>query len=128
MIEEKAIILSQDQLNESLIYWQDKLRLNDWIIELKLKRARDMREDCAGSVNWVLSKKMAIIHILEAIDYPDDVMGVQDMENTLVHELLHLHFASINDVFGNNSDIYEIFEEQAINSIADGLLKIYRGG
>lgn len=128
MTKEKAIILTQEELNESLIYWQDKLRLNDWIIELKLKRARNMREDCAGSVNWTLSKKMASISILDSIDYPEDVMGVQDMENTLIHELLHLHFASINDVYGNGSEVYQLFEEQAIESITDGILKVYRGG
>lgn len=120
------IILDKEQLEERLSHWQSKLRLQDWIIEVSIARGRDMMENTSACVNWTLSKKMASIKLVDPIDYPDDVMGVRDMENDLVHELLHLHFAPINDHFNNNNDVYNTFEEQAIESISFGLIKSER--
>lgn len=115
-----AVILTEDQLQEKLNYWQKRLRLQDWIIEVSISRGRDMLENSLACVNWELRKKMASIKILDQLDYPPDIMGVRNMENDLVHELLHLHFAPINDHFGEEG-FYTTFEEQAIESIASGL-------
>ncbi len=121
----KDVILTEEQLNERLKYWQEKLRLQDWIIEVKISRAKELMQDTCACVHWTLSKKMGSIKILDPIDYPDDVMGVRDMENDLIHELLHLHFAPINDRL-NDNDFYSMFEEQAIESIAYGLIETER--
>lgn len=121
----EAFILNDEQLQQRLVYWQEKLNLLDWKIEAKIKRANHMRENCAGAVNWTMQKKMATIAILDPIDYPDDVMGEQDMENTLVHELLHLHLAPMNDDYSENEH-YILFEEWAINSIAGALIAVER--
>lgn len=120
------IIFSQEQLDKKLLYWQKKLRLQDWIIEAKISRSKEMIEGVTASVNWTLNKKMASVQILDHIDYPDDVMGTRDMENDLVHELLHLHFAPINDHFSNDDETYHMFEEQAIESITSGLINTER--
>lgn len=122
----KEVILSQEELQEKLKYWQEKLRLQDWIIEVRIARSEDMMESVSACVNWTLSKKMAIIKVLDPIDYPDDIMGVRNMEDDLVHELLHLHFAPINDHFGGRGKVYNTFEEQAIESIASGLISCIR--
>lgn len=37
--------------------------------------------------------RKSVIHIIDPFDYPRNTMFAQDMEQTLVHELLHLHFA-----------------------------------
>lgn len=121
----EVIILDDEQLQQRLVYWQKKLNLSDWKIEAHIKRGRDMREDCAGSINWVLPNKQAIISILDSVDYPDNTTGVQDMENTLVHELLHLHLAPIAEDSRENEH-YTLFEEWAINSIADALIDLER--
>lgn len=120
------VLLTDVQLQERLAYWQEKLRLQDWIIEVKFARAREMDGEYAAQVNWTLSKKMASVKILDHIDFPNDVMGARDMENDLVHELLHLHLAPISDHFGNGSELYSTFEEQAIESIASGLINSER--
>lgn len=120
------VVLTDEQLQERLKYWKEKLRLQDWIIEVKLSRGRDMMEGTNACVNWVLYKKMALIKILDPIDYPGELMGERDMENDLVHELLHLHFAPINDHFGENGEVYNTFEEQAIESITSGLISAER--
>lgn len=117
---------SQVQLEERLRYWQKRLRLQDWSIEVRIARLREMDQDCEAQVNWILSRKMATIQILDQVDYPPDTMGSRDMENDLVHELLHLHFAPINVHFGESSQTYSTFEEQAIESIAYGLIHAER--
>lgn len=121
----KEIIFTKDKLEERLAYWQKKLNLLDWQFEVNICRARDMKENCAGSINWTLSNKMALISILNPIDYPEDAMGVQDMENTLVHELLHIHLAPLNDDYSQNEH-YTLFEEWAICSIAGALIELER--
>lgn len=123
------VIYIENQLQERLAYWQKQLRLEDWEIEVNIRRGRDMLEGCSASVNWELGKKMASISILDQIDYPPDAMGDRDMENDLVHELLHLHFAPISEHFGEtNKSFYYMFEEQAINCLADSLVRIERKG
>jgi hypothetical protein len=120
----EGVILTQEELEQKLQEWQKRLRLQDWNIDVKIKRARDILDGCQAEVNWVLTKKMAIISIMDPFDYPSDSMEPQDMEDSLVHELLHLHLAPISN-YGND-DNYQIFEEQAIESIASGLIAAYR--
>lgn len=118
------VIFTEEQLQQKLLEWQKRLRLQDWIIKVKLARERDMNiGGVQGEVFWVIEKKMATIKILDPIDYPPDEMEPQDMENILVHELLHLHFAPLR-----YDDFSEIAEEQAIESIASGILSAYREG
>lgn len=119
--------LNESEFQKKLIYWQKKLNLSDWDIEARIERARNMREDCAGTVNWTLTNKQATIKILDPIDYPEDVMGGQDMEKTLIHELLHIHLAPINEDY-SEKEHYVLFEEWAINSISEALISLYREG
>lgn len=119
------IIFSQEQLEEKLLYWQENLRLRDWIIKVTIKRQREMSQsNRLGEVEFNIYTKTAMISVLDPIDYDD--WGKQDMENTLVHELLHLHFSEINYHFGGQEDVYSVLEEQAIESIAHGLIKTER--
>lgn len=117
---------TQEELEQKLSYWQKRLRLQDWIIEVRIVRGREMDDDYAAQVNWILPKKMATISILDPVDYPPDLMSEQDMENDLVHELLHLHLAPIHEHYGNECQKYITFEEQAIESIAFGLIDAER--
>lgn len=123
-----AVVFTQEQLEESLTYWQEKLRLRDWIIKVKIARQRDMSlSDKLGEINFNVHTKTALISIIDPSDYDD--WGEQDMENTLVHELLHLHFSAISYHFGNKDIVvYEMFEEQAIESITSGLVGVLREG
>ncbi|MFD1450845.1 hypothetical protein [Oceanobacillus sojae] len=123
----QEVILTEEQLQEKLAYWQKILRLSDWIITVRIARERDMNlSGCAGEISWSLNNKAASIRILDEIDCPQDLMYPQDMEKTLVHELLHLHLAPISDHFSNDNDIYTVFEEQAIDCIADALVRVSR--
>ncbi len=124
MLNDQEVTFNEDQLQEKLKLWQERLRLQDWIVSVKIVRRREMQPDRQGEIEFNLYNKVAMISILEPIDYDD--WGKQDMEDTLVHELLHLHLAGINFHFGKNNDVYEMLEEQAIESIAHGLIQTER--
>lgn len=118
------IYQSNEELQQACEYWQKKLRLQDWIVKASIRREKELKNrEVAGECEWNLHKKMASVRILDPIDYPDDLMRDHDMEWTLVHELLHLHFAPI----GRDSDEnQEILIEQAIDSIAWGIVNLSR--
>lgn len=121
------IILDEIELLQRLKVWQERLRLQDWDIEASIRRASEMEGEVVGSVSWSLSRKQASISILDQNDYPDDRMGYRDMENDLIHELIHIHLAPIHEHFGSLGNgemnpMYTMFEEQAIESLTSALL------
>lgn len=119
-----AIILTQEQLEEQLVYWQKVLRLQDWRIKARILRERDFcNPGSQGECDWSLSTKTAIIRILDPVDYSPDCAWPQDIEQVLVHELLHLHFASFD---AESSTAERVAQEQAIDCIATGLVGLYR--
>jgi hypothetical protein len=119
------IYSTNTEVQESCEQWQKVLRLQDWVIKAGIYRERDMHlGKCCGECEWNLKTKIATIRILDPIDYPDNLIMDQDMEKTLVHELLHLHFgplyADTDDTSINDA------QEQAIDCIANALVNISR--
>lgn len=114
------------ELQKQLTYWQKVLYLQDWTIDLKLARSWEMPDHSTlASCHWYLQRKDAFIQVL----HPDDIAGVSklfiggeecDYDISLVHELLHLHFAA----FHREED--ETHHEQAINAISRGMVKMWR--
>lgn len=120
----QEIIYNQKQLEERLGYWQNKLRLNDWIISIEIRRGRALRiEDKAATVAWVVENKVADIQIIDPLDYPEDAWFPQDMDWEIVHELLHLHLVPVTD---NSDEQNSIDIEQIIESITYGLIALER--
>jgi hypothetical protein len=116
---------SEDQLQQDLDYWQKVLRLQDWDVEVNVVRARDMTlENSAAAVTWVLPKRMASVTIMDPIDYPPGLMGEQDQEVSLVHELLHLHYAPFDET--EKGSLPEVMLEQSIEAISRALVLLKR--
>jgi hypothetical protein len=121
-----AVILTEDELRAKCVEWQRILRLQDWIISVGIFRKRDMKgENRCGEVEWTLEKRMASIRILDPVDYPDGLMEEQDMELTLVHELLHLHLVAVTP--DHEDELRHCALEQAIDAISRGLVALKRG-
>jgi hypothetical protein len=114
----KEVIFNDEQLQKKLKEWQKRLRLQDWLIKARICRSHELPDVMAVPT---LPKKMALIKILDHNDYDPTCVFPQDMEDSLVHELLHLHFAPL----GLDDDKY-IELEQAIESIASGLISALR--
>lgn len=89
-------IYDQATLEARCAYWQKRLRLQDWEIDVTLQRQREFANEDA--IGWVLpfdEQKKARIRLLDSVDWPEGNSGFTphlDHEYTLVHELLHIHF------------------------------------
>lgn len=90
--------LTQERLESLLIEWQKVLRLQDWDFYVRIKRLRDMEGEHQGEFHPTLTKKEALIRLLDPVDYPPDVVYPYDAELTLVHEMVHAHFSPFWDV------------------------------
>lgn len=114
------------ELRKQLSYWQRILYLQDWNVDIRVVRQWEMGDQTTlAQCQWFIQRKDAIIHVL----HPSDLPGLSgrflnneecDYDVSLVHELLHLHFAP----FHKADD--EIAHEQAINAISRGMVKLWR--
>ena len=114
------------ELRKQLVYWQKALYLQDWTVDLRIVKQYEMGDfNTLAQCQWFIQRKDAIIQVLA----PDELPGVSrrfinneecDYDISLVHELLHLHFAS----FHRDED--EVGHEQAINAISRGIVKVWR--
>ncbi|MDD9147833.1 hypothetical protein OYT88_04620 [Sporolactobacillus sp. CQH2019] len=116
------VILTDKQLQERLKYWQERLRLRDWDIEAEIVPLSAMDDQTHGGENtYLLQSKASRISILNHGDYQNmNCIIPHDMEETLVHELLHLHFAP----FDSEKNYMPI--EQAIESLAKAFVETDR--
>ncbi|MGE5572944.1 MAG: hypothetical protein ACM3ZU_08010 [Bacteroidota bacterium] len=114
--------MTQEALETLCRTWQKRLRLQDWIVEVRVVRARDMAtEGDLGNSMWNLTARRAIVKLLDPIDHSPEDQVPYDPEQTLVHELLHIHFA-LCDTKPETPE--RTAQEQAIDSIASALVAL----
>ena len=109
-----------------LSVWQKRLNLQDWVVSVVVSRAGELKPKTVGNIHWDREKKTAIIRVLDPADYklPFDQM-LQDIEFTIVHELIHLEIAPVfTDL--TRTDANRMEEEHAVNHMTDALLKLDR--
>jgi hypothetical protein len=102
--------------------WQERMNLKDWNIQFDLLRSSQLEPKTLGNIHWDTDVKTARIAVLSPMDYtlPYKEM-LDDMEFTVVHEMVHLQLASLP-----RSDASRRVEEHAVNEIAKALLKLAR--
>lgn len=116
--------MTEPQLQRLTAEWQKILRLQDWDVHTETVRDRDMYSDNAqGECTWVLAHKEALIKLEDPVDYHAHEAWPQDQEKTLVHELVHLHFAPF---MLERDDPGYVAQEQAIELIAQALVSLKR--
>jgi hypothetical protein len=117
--------MTEPELKSLCSEWQERLRLRDWKVVARIKRVASFDvSNMQGECSWTLENKTAFIKILDTIDYSDDCVFPQDQEKTLVHELLHLHFAEwTNESKDCRTPVHG---EQGIDCIAEALIKLKR--
>lgn len=120
------LILTEKQLHDRARYWLTKLNLNHWEVCIGISRKSNMPiKDASGACKWNLHQALAWIVIIDPLDYPCEDFKF-DMEVTLVHELLHLHFAPF-DTFSPDT-LEDIMKERAVEHIARTLVELDRKG
>ena len=124
--EEK--LFSHNELELLCTYWQKKLRIYDWTIGLAIGRKDSFDvEGRAGEIHITEANGSAKILILDPVDYPKNSYIKQDMEVTLVHELLHLRF--FPDARNKQEELLGmLLMEQAIERTAQALVELRRNG
>jgi len=115
--------LAEVYVKDSLARWQKRLKLEDWTVSIVMSRPRDLRPGTTGNIRWDAKSKTARIRVLDAPSYARPFQAMlEDMEFTVVHELIHLQLSSLPRSEASRSD-----EEHAVNRITDALLKLDRG-
>jgi len=112
---------------EKLWSWQIRLHLQDWKVSVEVARASELKPRTLGNIHWDTDQKIAVIHVLDPADYhlafPD---MLQDIEFTVVHELIHLELAPVLAPLQLN-DANRRDEEHAVNQMAGALVRLDRG-
>ena len=112
---------------EKVWYWQRRLNLQEWTISVVVARASDLKPKTLGNIHWDSVKKTAVLRVLDPADYdlPSPEM-FDDLEFTVVHELIHLELAPVLSRF-ERDEANRREEEHAVNQMTEALLKLQRG-
>lgn len=104
--------------------WQHRLGLDDWFIDLRTDVSpNDMQLNlCEGETEWNEVNKCAVINILNPKDYGTRITPF-DKEKTLVHELLHIKFAFLQN---NENELQNRLVHQMIEDMAKALVNAKR--
>ena len=87
-----------------------------------MARRSDLKPKTLGATHWDKDKKCASISVLDPRDYNLPFRDIlNDLELTIVHELVHLDLAALPRSEASRSN-----EEHAVNRLADALLALDR--
>lgn len=116
--------LAQRFVDEKVVLWRKRLKLEDWHISAVMTPLSELAPKTLGGIRWDKPKKSAVIWVLAPADYrlPFREM-LDDMELTIVHELVHLELATAPHHEASRS-----VEEHAVNGIAEAMLALDRQG
>jgi len=120
-------MLASSFTNEKLWFWQKRLNLQDWNISVAVVRSNELKPKTLGNIHWDSDRKTAVIRVLDPAEYQMPFQDMlDDMEFTVVHELIHLELSPVLSQFSRN-EANRREEEHAVNHMADALLKLERG-
>lgn len=122
--------MTEKQLKDRCAHWQKVLRLQDWRIDARFATSDELAHQGDGGICELhQDSKIATIRILPEDAYnPHSHMSQafpQDVELTLVHELVHIHFDKVMDPDAEEHE--EVMQEQAIQFVAEALVALSRG-
>jgi len=129
---ERPTIKSEAQLRafvkKWLPWWRDRLGLRDWHIDVEVCGPADL-EDAYADCTPQFPKRSARVRFL-APSAREEVWEKYDIEETIVHELLHITFGTAGVGLGD----YEsgkmspgVLVEQQINALAQAFVALKRG-
>lgn len=126
MTPRERTLMAQSYSTEKLCAWQRRLNLSDWKISVMVVRTSDLKPKTLGNIHWDGMKKTAVIRVLDPADYKLPMQAMlDDMEFTVVHELIHLELSPVLTPLQRN-DANRMEEEHAVNYMAQALLDLER--
>lgn len=118
--------MSNKQLTALGREWQSRLRLQDWDIIYSFDPYDEVEGDAKTSFNKQL--KTARVRIVTEITRPYRAHNADqpyDIEQILIHELLHLSFYMVDQ--GECNTLYYSLIESGIDAVAWALVRAKRG-
>jgi hypothetical protein len=118
--------VNEAELRELCALWQKRLRLQDWNVSLEIVNARDLDGGFANC-RTVLREKAALIRVTDPADSTSadtEIFGGRDVEEDLVHELLHLSCEPFSPEDRDSTE-YEAIE-QMVGVLANCIVRIVR--
>lgn len=107
--------------NETLTFWQEKLRLTDWRITVEVHRFHEM-EGCVGRIQYDQHMKVALIKVMDPADEPalPNLLYPYNPEETFLHEMVHILLGD----WQPEGEAEEANHEWAINAMAGALMAL----
>lgn len=123
------MILTTKTAQKALAFWQKQLRVQDWNITVTVVRKSEV-EGGYAEVETSYAYRSAKIRLVDPVDFEDsDGERERDMEDSLVHELLHIVLKDCRihskDDHGNLTNT-GVAEERAIDALAGALVALHR--
>jgi len=111
---------AQTFIKEKLQFWQKRLNLEKWQVSVQLVRNTSLKPKTLGNIHWDASTMQATIDVQSSYDYKLPFQeALDDMEFTIVHELVHLQLSSLP-----RSEASRSAEEHAVNEITQALINL----
>lgn len=111
---------AKNYLSQRLKLWQGLLHLNTWNVSLDISPRNELRAGTVGNIHWDDDQKYARIRVMQVSDYKVPFYSaLEDMEFTVVHELLHLELSALP-----RTDESRVEEEHAVDHMAEALLRL----
>ena len=123
-----SYIFTKEELEILCKEWQATLGMSEWEIAICISRDNDMSVSGQGCNKVTPAKKIAFIYIVDPIDYPiynESSIWPQDMERTLVHELIHIHMYVWDNI--KPDSVENILLEQTVDTLSKALVNLKRG-
>lgn len=121
MEEIKMYVDTQEELIELLKEWQPRLGLSDWHIGIALCEPSEMDlSEVAGECDVQWLNKCGTISVLKKEYMPEDLIIKQPHEVTVIHELLHFKFFSLEERT-REEHYYEMKQHQLLEEMAKAL-------
>jgi hypothetical protein len=116
---------SIDQAYKYLDWWKSVLFLNNWIIKLNLVEPHEL-DDSTGHICMNLEGYTAVIDIIDPNEDPDYQVDSRITkfvaEQTLVHELLHLKYNTLDNDSTYEGRFLEMIQHRYLDQMATSLI------
>ena len=118
----KKVFNSEEELNECLKWWQEKLFLTDWVIKVRISEPCDfIIEDSVSENEFDMVDKCCVIRILDQKYYGDRIMKYC-AEKVLVHELLHCKYNWLAYEESYEGKYVDVMEHGLLEQMAKSLI------
>lgn len=117
-------ISNQSTLEQCLSFWKEVLGLQPWDIRATFERAGNL-DGYHAKVTYKPEKELAILRVMDPIDW-HDIPWPQDVEASIVHELLHILLWPLD--YMESGPLSETHTEQIIERLTRALVNLRRYG